>query len=153
MEKEYTRPTDEELLGYLRDHDDRVALEVLSARYSIRIFVYIHTRVNDRYTAREIVQELFVSLWQERQDLSVQICRAYLFSAAQNCIVTHYRKEMARVARKKNWEAERPHEEAHIYQKTIVQVCASATRRGWGCFLKNASECLCSTAGADPIVK
>ncbi len=121
METNYIDSTDQELLALLSDHDDRKAFEALYDRYSIRIFDYIHARVNDTYTAQEIVQELFVSLWQKRNVLDVQTCRSYLFSAAKNIIITYYRKEIARTARQKSWEAERCHEEEHTYQETIVQ--------------------------------
>ncbi|MPR34195.1 RNA polymerase sigma-70 factor [Salmonirosea aquatica] len=121
METKYTNSTDEELLDGLRDNDDRKAFETLYGRYSIRIFDYIHARVNDRYTAQEIVQELFLGLWQKRATLSVQAFRPYLFSAAKNLIVSHYRKEMAREIRQKNWDAARSHQEEHTYQETLVQ--------------------------------
>lgn len=121
METNYTNSTDQELLALLSGTDDRNAFEALYGRYSARIFDYIHARVNDRYTAQEIVQELFVSLWQKRKGLSVLTCRAYLFSAAKNLIVSHYRKEMARTARQKSWEAERSQQEENTYQETLVQ--------------------------------
>lgn len=121
MKTNYTSSTDEELLALLSGNDDRKAFETLYERYSTRIFDYIHARVNDRYTAQEIVQELFVGLWQKRNVLDVQACRSYLFSAAKNLIISHYRKEMARVVRQQNWEAERPRQEEHAYQETLVQ--------------------------------
>jgi RNA polymerase sigma-70 factor (family 1) len=121
METKYTNSTDEDLLDYLRNTDDRKAFEVLYGRHSTCLFDYIHARVNDRYTAQEIVQELFVSLWQKRHNLVIQSCRAYLFSAAKNLVVSHYRKEIAREARQKGWEAERSHETEHTYQETIAQ--------------------------------
>lgn len=121
METKYIRLTDEELLDFLRDNDDRKAFEIVYVRYSTRIFDYIYARVNDRYIAQEIVQELFLSLWQKRKGLSVLICRAYLFSAAKNLIVSHYRKDMARSERQKNWEAERSQQEEHTYEETLAQ--------------------------------
>ncbi len=132
METNYTHSTDEQLLAYLRDNDDRRAFETLYGRYSTRIFDYIHPRVSDRYTAQEIVQELFVSLWQKRGNLSVLTCRAYLFAAAKNLIVSHYRKEMARTARQKSWEAARPQEEEHTYEETLVQDLRVRYQEGLG---------------------
>lgn len=121
MKTNYTNSTDEELLGRLRDEDDRSAFEIVYARYATRIFDYIHARVNDRYIAQEIVQELFLGLWQKRKNLAVLTCRAYLFAAAKNLIISHYRKEMARVVRQQIWESERPQQEDHTYQETFVQ--------------------------------
>lgn len=132
METKYTNSTDEELLALLSGKDDRKAFELLYKRYSARIFDYIHARVNDRYTAQEIVQELFMSLWQKRRDLSVQTCRSYLFSAAKNLIVSHYRKEMARAVRQKSWEGARSQQEEHTYQETIVQDLRTHYEEGLG---------------------
>jgi RNA polymerase sigma-70 factor (family 1) len=121
MKTDYTNSTDEELLAALSRDDDRKAFEALYGRYSSRLFDYIHARVNDRYTAQEIVQELFLGLWQKRTSLSVQACRPYLFSSAKNLIVSHYRQEMAREARQKGWEAERPQAVEHTLHETLVQ--------------------------------
>lgn len=113
--------TDEELLNRLRYDGDRKAFEALYGRYASAIFDYIYARVHDRYTAQEIVQDLFVSLWQKRRELSVQICRTYLFSAARNLIISQYRKEIAREARQEIWEAARLHQEENADQETLVQ--------------------------------
>jgi len=121
MKTNYTSSTDEELLTLLSRNDDRNAFEALYGRYSSRIFDYVHTRVNDRYTAQEIVQELFLGLWQKRKSLSVQLCQAYLFSAAKNLIISYYRRESAREVRQKRWEATRSHHEDHTYQEAVVQ--------------------------------
>lgn len=121
MDRQPANVSDEALLAHLTAFDDRQAFETLYLRYSARLFDYIHARVADRYAAQEIVQELFINLWQKRRDLSVQSCRAYLFSAAKYLIVSRYRQEMARAARQQGWEAERPREEEHTFQETLVQ--------------------------------
>jgi RNA polymerase sigma-70 factor (ECF subfamily) len=130
MEIKYASLTDEELLDLLRDNDDRKAFEIVYVRYSTRIFDYIHARVKDRYIAQEIVQELFFGLWKKRRRLSVLTCRGYLFSASKNLIISHYRKEIARTARQKNWEAERSQQEEHTYQETLVQDLRVRYREG-----------------------
>ena len=121
MQSTYIHSTDEELLDRLRRDGDRKAFEAVYNRYSSPIFDYIHARVQDRYTAQEIVQELFVSLWQKRRELSVQNCRTYLFSAAKNLIISHYRSEIARQARQKGWELTRLHQEENADQEILVQ--------------------------------
>ena len=120
MKKKYIHSTDEELLNRLRCDGDRRAFEALYDRYASSIFDYTHARVHDRYTAQDIVQELFVSLWQKRRELLVQTCRTYLFAAAKNLIVSQYRKELARAARQEMWEASRQHEEENADQQILV---------------------------------
>ena len=121
MKTGHIHSTDEELLDRLRCDGDRKAFEALYGRYASPIFDYIYARVHDRYTAQEIVQELFVSVWQKRRELSVQTCRTYLFSSAKNLIISHHRKEIAREARQEAWEAARLHEEENTDQETLVQ--------------------------------
>ncbi len=121
METHYAHLSDEKLLDSIGVSDDRQAFEILYHRYSVRLFDYVHARVDDRYTAQEIVQELFVGLWQKRGSLSVQNCRAYLFSAAKNLVISHHRQEIARAARQQSWVAERHREEGFTDQETIAQ--------------------------------
>ena len=121
METHYTNLSDEELLIKLTVSDDRTAFETLYLRYASPLFDYVHARADDRYTAQEIVQELFLGLWQKRKSLSVQTCRAYLFCAAKNLIISHYRKEISREMRQKTWETGRSQIEEHTYQEAIAQ--------------------------------
>ena len=130
METPYAHLSDEELLTSLTVSDDRKAFEVLYLRYSSRIFDYVHARVNDRYTAQEIVQELFVGLWQKRGSLSVNNCRAYLFSATKNLVISHHRQEISRATRQQNWAAERWPAEEVTYQETVAQDLRIRYREG-----------------------
>lgn len=121
MKTRCTHATDEELLDRLRYDGDRKAFEALYERYASPIFDYIYARVHDRYTAQEIVQELFVSLWQKHRELAVRTCQTYLFGVAKNLIISQYRKEMAREARQRTWEMGRLHQEENADQETLVQ--------------------------------
>ena len=121
MKRHYGNLSDKELLTSITVSNDRKAFEALYLRYSIRVFDLVHARVNDRYNAQEIVQELFVGLWQKRRSLSIQNCRAYLFSAAKNLVISHYRREIAREARQQNWAAGRRQVEELTYEETIAQ--------------------------------
>ena len=130
METPYAHLSDEELLTSLTVSDDREAFEILYLRYSARLFDYVHARVDDRYTAQEIVQELFVGLWQKRGSLSIQTCRAYLFSVAKNLVISHYRQAIARAARQQSWAADWRAEEELTYQETIAQDLSIRYQKG-----------------------
>ncbi|WP_221391014.1 RNA polymerase sigma factor [Dyadobacter sp. NIV53] len=120
MSLKYTNFSDEEILQFISMNGDKQAFEELYLRYSDMLFNYVYARVADRFIAQEIVQELFLNLWQRRNDLSVSICKSYLFSAAKNLIISNYRKELARQRQNTRWESERERENNFTYQHALV---------------------------------
>lgn len=107
MDVSYTYCSDEEILSLICENDDAQAFTALYDRYFKRLFNYTYSKVNDRFTAQEIVQELFVSVWQQRKSTNIQTCRAYLFAVAKNLIISHYRKEFTRSRHYAQWEIQR----------------------------------------------
>ncbi|MBC8152033.1 MAG: RNA polymerase sigma-70 factor [Bacteroidetes bacterium] len=80
--------------------DDQVAFGILYERYFVRLFNHAVQKTGDRFVAQEIVQELFINLWQQRGRFStlniVGSVNGYLFTAAKHLIIDHYRREAAR---------------------------------------------------------
>lgn len=77
--------------------DDQVAFETLYERYFARLFNYAVGKTGDYYLAQEVVQELFINLWQQRGRLALSGSgSAYLFTAAKHSIIDQYRREAAR---------------------------------------------------------
>ena len=74
---------DDRLLTLLRD-DDKQAFDLIYNRYWEQLFVYVAKVITDRDNAKDIVQEIFVSLWFRRMNLSdIDSLQAYLFTAAR----------------------------------------------------------------------
>jgi len=73
---------------------DSKAFETIYDQYSDQLFRYIHSRVKEKETSEEIVQEIFVSLWTNRT--ANEINAAYLFVAAKNKIISHMRSRRVR---------------------------------------------------------
>lgn len=130
MSLPYTNLSDEEILVIISTDGDRKAFEELYLRYSDVLFNYIYARVGDRFIAQEIVQELFLSLWQKRVDLSVSVCRSYLFSAAKNLIISNYRRELARQRQNTRWESGREHEADFTYQHALAEDLQAHYQKG-----------------------
>ena len=77
--------------------DDQSAFETLYERYFDRLFSYADAKTGDHYLAQEIVQELFIHLWQHRHQLAVtSSVRAYLFTSAKHLVIDQYRRTAAR---------------------------------------------------------
>jgi RNA polymerase sigma-70 factor (family 1) len=103
METCYITYSDEKILLLITDEDDRQAFTELYDRYFKILFNYTFSKVNDEYIAQEIVQELFVSIWQKRSTNVILVCRPYLFSMAKRLIITHYRKQNTREQHYSEW--------------------------------------------------
>lgn len=109
MSGRYVTCSDEDLVDIMHQYDDESAFAELYSRYFRPLFNYTYEKVNDRFVAQEIVQELFVSLWQQRHQHSIQACRPYLFSVAKNLIISFYRKEQTRQRHYHQWGTLSPH--------------------------------------------
>lgn len=83
---------DEERLLRMAAQGDREAFADLYRKYldSLYKFVYLFTRSVG--TAEEIVQEVFIRIWERHELLSeVQSFRSYLFRAAKNRMLNYIR--------------------------------------------------------------
>ena len=75
------------------DHD---AFDVLFDRYWQRLFQSARARLNDSDTAKDIVQEIFIRIWQRRATLEISgSFENYLQSAVRLIVISHYRSAKA----------------------------------------------------------
>jgi len=92
-------PSDKELLEAIKQ-DDHAAFEVLFNRYWDYLFGIVYRRLNDREETLDVVQDIFVYLWNSRASLSVKSgLEPYLFSAARNQLYSLYRRNQLRQAK------------------------------------------------------
>jgi RNA polymerase sigma-70 factor (family 1) len=81
----------------LLKEDDEVAFEALYNHISKRLFQFVYGKVRSKEVTEEILQEIFVSLWNNRKTLEVNISiEAYLYGAAKNKIMSFIRSELVR---------------------------------------------------------
>lgn len=77
--------------------DDQLAFDELYERYFTRLFNYAYKKVDDHFLAQEVVQELFINLWQQRKQLVIKgVVSAYIFTSVKNLIIDQYRRETLR---------------------------------------------------------
>lgn len=66
--------------------------EALYRRYWRPLYEYAYVKTHDGDVAEEIVQDLFVTLWEKRDSLAIGNLQHYLFAAVRNRVITHYKR-------------------------------------------------------------
>ena len=74
--------TDHELCQKLFEGDKK-AFDAIYRKYWKRLFLYAFKIIGDRYPCEDIVQEVFVKLWQRRSVRKINQLENYLFKSAK----------------------------------------------------------------------
>lgn len=78
----YEPPTDADLIMSLREGDSSAFTEIYHRYWKqLLAIAYLHSR--DKTIAEEIVQEIFISLWNRRHELYIDNVNAYLATAVK----------------------------------------------------------------------
>lgn len=83
--------TDQQLLTRV-SNGDSLAFELLYRRYFSKLYGAVYKRLQNREHTEEAIQELFVSLWERRAQLSVENVEAYLFSTAKYLVIARFKQ-------------------------------------------------------------
>lgn len=103
MGTSYTR-TDAELLTALQEGDEN-AFRLLYERYWSDLYSMIYRRLLDEEATKDIVQNIFVSLWLNKASIPVENSLApYLSTAARNQTISHYKKHKATLERETRYQ-------------------------------------------------
>jgi len=70
---------------------DKMAYEKIYFLFSKALLYAAFKKTGDKVIAEELVQNLFVSLWEKRQHLQVDNLQAYLFGALKFSVINHVR--------------------------------------------------------------
>lgn len=93
--KNYKAQSDEGLLKLLQQQE-LGAFEEIYLRYWKKLYSAAYRRVQSREIAEEMVQDIFTSLWINRNTQSIEILSAYLHSAIKYKVINYLEKEMTR---------------------------------------------------------
>ena len=92
-----TLPYDEDALIRALAAGDRLAYTRLYAAHLDSLHQYIFLFTGNKEIAEEIVQDVFLRIWERRTRLGeLNSFRAYLFRAAKNQLINHIRREQVR---------------------------------------------------------
>ncbi|WP_114939069.1 RNA polymerase sigma factor [Mucilaginibacter endophyticus] len=84
---------DKTLLLQIKE-DNSLAFDLLFERYWEKLYQAANARLNDDAIAQDIVQEIFIKLWQRRKVLEVQLSlEYYLLSAVRLSVMGHFRSQ------------------------------------------------------------
>jgi RNA polymerase sigma factor (sigma-70 family) len=61
-------------------------------QYSDGVYRFILKNIKDDDTARDVVQESFVRMWEKVKDISFEKAKSYLFTTAYHTMIDHIRK-------------------------------------------------------------
>jgi RNA polymerase sigma-70 factor (ECF subfamily) len=79
----YNTLLDDELVSQLKQGDQQAYTEIY-ARYHAGIYIHIFNRLRIREDSKDLVHDLFSSLWHKREELNLHTSlKAYLYSAAR----------------------------------------------------------------------
>lgn len=93
----YIHYTDPELLQLLRENN-RAAYNEIYNRYWKKMLLVAWNHSRNEELAKDIVQEVFITLWEKRQQQDIQGLSAFLATAVKYQVFKHYRKEQRRAA-------------------------------------------------------
>jgi RNA polymerase sigma-70 factor (ECF subfamily) len=88
------------------------AFELLFQQYYTPLVAYANRYVTSVDTAREIVQDFFVKLYEKRNSLSIDVSlKSYLYRAVYNCCINYINQRNIQEKHLKNIDLERNEEE------------------------------------------
>jgi RNA polymerase sigma factor (sigma-70 family) len=87
--------TDTDLLLLVKDNGHS-AFNALFDRYWKKAYQKAFARLNDKIVAQDIVQEIFINLWQRRANLDIHNSfENYLYSAVRLKVISYFRSQKA----------------------------------------------------------
>jgi RNA polymerase sigma-70 factor (family 1) len=89
------RFTDAELMAGIVN-SDRNAFRELYDRYQEEMYRVALRKTHSEEVAEEIVQDVFVGLWEKRSKLVIEEVRYYLFRSVKNAVLDHVRAQLVR---------------------------------------------------------
>jgi RNA polymerase sigma-70 factor (ECF subfamily) len=110
---------DKQWLDALAQGDEKAFTLIYNAYWEV-IFGVAYATTRSKEEAQELVQEVFVSLWANRGQATIQSSiKAYLLGAIRNKVFDHYDKQKVR-DRYKNTIALQPSPEINFTEETVV---------------------------------
>ncbi len=82
--------TDNKLLNLFRE-GNQAAFDQIHARYAHQVYMYAFNILSKTQECEDIVQNVFVSLWNQKKEVEIKSLKSYLFRAVKNQIFNYFR--------------------------------------------------------------
>jgi RNA polymerase sigma-70 factor (ECF subfamily) len=89
----YDRLSDDELI-HLVIIGDHAAFETIYDKFWQKLFTLAVYKTGDREDAEEIIQDIFISIWNRRRELDIEFLEAYLTRAVNLKLIDRLRKKI-----------------------------------------------------------
>jgi RNA polymerase sigma-70 factor (family 1) len=89
----YADFTDDILARLLRTSDEQAFQEIYQRHWQ-RLYRLALRKTSNTTTAEEIVQEIFLTLWDKRETLLIEKLEAYLVSSAKYAVIQHLKSRL-----------------------------------------------------------
>lgn len=97
MQPNTNLPSDEAALLLQLKRGDENALDVIYRTYWEGLFFYSYHLLKDKHACEDVIQDLFVRLWENREQLDVRLSlKAYLYASCRYALYKLIRKEQVR---------------------------------------------------------
>jgi RNA polymerase sigma-70 factor (ECF subfamily) len=94
--------SDEQIIPAIRK-GDHYAFDQLFHKYGPSLFSFVVSVLKDEFDAEEVVQDIFLKIWEKRKDLDSSLSfKSYLFTIASNTTKNRYRKKLQAEKYKQN---------------------------------------------------
>ncbi|WP_159467441.1 sigma-70 family RNA polymerase sigma factor [Dyadobacter sp. 3J3] len=75
-------------------HGERQSFTIIYQKYWYKLYLIAQRRLNDKAVSEELVQEIFVQLWEKRATLKIQSLDNYLVRAVKYAVIDHVRSQI-----------------------------------------------------------
>lgn len=87
--------SDESLFELIKKND-KGAFEELYDRFSSLLYLHAYRMLRDQEEARDVVQEMFINLWEKKENIVIKTVSAYLYSSIRNRVLDKISKEKSK---------------------------------------------------------
>jgi RNA polymerase sigma-70 factor (family 1) len=94
MELKLQKIYQEEPLVDALKRGDKVAFNIVYEHSWYKLFLMAYQRIRQKEPAQELVQNLFMKLWEKRDTLEINDLEAYLYSAMRHAIIDYVRAQL-----------------------------------------------------------
>ena len=92
LSRNLTKVADEELVTLVQK-GDTYAFEELFNRYWEKLFISADKFLRDEEASKDMIQDIFIDLWERRTNLLISNLNAYLIQSVKYKIASYFRKE------------------------------------------------------------